>query len=56
MDSLHPVAYMIRYGAGYACVYLERPRAEQAAANLHGILVPLYEHPASPVIAGHDQD
>jgi hypothetical protein len=36
-----PAAWLILYGQGHRCVVLDRARAEQTAAQLHGVLVPL---------------
>lgn len=40
---MEPVAWLILYGdqRQHRCVLLDRAKAEQMAAQLHGVLVPL---------------
>jgi len=42
-----PVAWLIVYGdiRDHRCVVLDRARAEQNAANCHGLLIRLVVHP-----------
>ena len=36
-----PCAWLVEYGNGLRCVFLDYARALQAARDLHGVIVPL---------------
>ena len=38
-----PYAWAVEYGQGLRALFLDHARAEQFAANTHGVLKPLYE-------------
>lgn len=40
---MKPTAWLVRYGAGYAALFIDQARAEAFAARAHGTVHALYE-------------
>lgn len=44
MNDPRLYGWAVEYGNGQCSLYLDRTRAEKAAADLHGVIVNLFDH------------